>query len=178
MAACCGLPWLVFCCVCTLCTVRWCLQGLCAVPLGTNPPVGVHGLRISHLWYQRVHYRVPASSPVAQLGAPSGVGGGKAKKAKHPKRVRFSKSEAVFPPCRYILRKIPMYAYVENERPIYFSLKLYLNSVAVHTSGSCYNLTGENTSTYLYTMSAIPATATQLWARANHDMADPWRNIY
>jgi hypothetical protein len=71
-----------------------------------------------------------------------------------------------------------MYAYVENERPIYFSLKLYLNSVAVHTSGSCYTLTGENTSTYLYTMSAIPATATQLWARANHDMADPWRNIY
>ena len=71
-----------------------------------------------------------------------------------------------------------MYAYVENERPIYFSLKLYLNSVAVHTSGACYNLTEENTSTYLYTMSAIPATATQLWARANHDMADPWRNIY
>ena len=43
-----------------------------------------------------------SASPSGPTGCPSGVGGGKAKKAKHPKRVRFSKSEAVFPPCRYI----------------------------------------------------------------------------
>jgi hypothetical protein len=46
-----------------------------------------------------------SASPGGPTGRPSGVGGGKAKKAKHPKGVRFSKSEAVFPPCRYIDRR-------------------------------------------------------------------------